>query len=245
MQLAGYGDRSDGSGDTETGAACNYDVGPYGTADQATLAPGQSCTATITLKFANGVTDTQCSQSDVGCEQRWAPIFGVTPQGSSTSTAFYVPFTATIGPPQTTPTTSTGGTGGGGTGTTFPAGEQAAQGCVPMPSFSVAGMAATPNDGGYWIADNYGQVDACGNAADYGELATAPPPSGLIVGIALDAAGTGYWLVGADGAVYSFGSAAYHGSMAGQALNAPIVGMAADPATGGYWLLAQPLHAAI
>jgi hypothetical protein len=86
--------------------------------------------------------------------------------------------------------------GGGGPtspgGTTYPAGEQAAQGCVVMPSGSVVGMAATPDDQGYWIVDSAGQVDDCGDATNYGEPATTPPSP--IVGIALDAAGTGYWI---------------------------------------------------
>lgn len=227
VALAGPGGYNDGVGDSETGITCSNNFNN----NTETLAPGQSCTATITLKFVNGVTDTQCSPSDVGCESGWAPIFGVTPQGSSTSSGFYVPFTATIGPPPPPPPCH----GVISPSCTPPAGEQAAQGCVQMPSGWVVGMVATPDDRGYWIAGYFGQVDTCGDATDYGELAT--PPSSPIVGIALDAAGTGYWLVGADGAVYSFGSAAYHGSMAGKALNSPIVGMAADPATGGYWLL--------
>jgi len=118
---------------------------------------------------------------------------------------------------------------------TPPSGVTYAQGCVPMPSGTVVGMAAASNDQGYWIVDAAGQVDTCGSAANYGELPTAP--SSPIVGMALDVAGTGYWLVGSNGAVYNFGSAVSHGSMAGTALNAPMVGMAADPATGGYWLL--------
>jgi hypothetical protein len=227
LQIGGNGASVDGAGDEETGIEC---VGGY----TVTLAPGQSCTANITLKIVNGVTDASCGPTiNNACEQGWAPVFYVGASGSAGMNGFYVPITATIGPPQTTPPPPPA-TGPTGPGPQF--GEQAAQGCVTMPAGSVVGMAATPNDGGYWIADSQGQVDACGNAnTAYGELSSVP--SSPVVGIALDAAGTGYWLVTADGTVYSFGSAGFHGDMAGHPLNSPIVGMAADPATGGYWLL--------
>lgn len=224
LDLGGYGYSADGDGDSMSGIYC---VGSTG--DTFTLSPGQSCTATITFKIVNGVTNTTCSQTaDNDCEQAWAPLFGVDQPGASTGSGFYVPFTATIGPPQTsTPSPSQGG---------FPPGVQAAQGCVTMPAGSVVGMAATSDDAGYWIVDSTGQVDACGDATTaYGELAfQADPP---IVGMAVDPAGTGYWLVSANGEVYAFGSAVYHGGLTGVQLNKPIVGMAADPATGGYWLL--------
>ena len=228
VQFGGADAYVDGGGDEETGIRC---TGGY----TVTLAPGQSCTANITLKIVNGVTNVSCGPTiNNGCESAWAPVFVVSTPNAD-ATAFYVPIAATIGPPQTiVPPPPTTGPTGSGPGPQF--GEQAAQGCVQMPTGSVVGMAATPSDGGYWIADSQGQVDACGDAsAAYGELSSVP--SSPVVGIALDAAGTGYWLVTADGTVYSFGSAVFQGDMAGQPLNAPMVGMAADPATGGYWLL--------
>lgn len=117
----------------------------------------------------------------------------------------------------------------------FAAGVVAAQGCVPMPSGAVVGMAATADNLGYWIADKYGQVDSCGDAsAGYGELATAP--AAAIVGIESTPSGQGYWLVTTKGDIYSFGDAAFHGSTGSLTLNKPIVGMALDPNSGGYWL---------
>ena len=101
---------------------------------------------------------------------------------------------------------------------------------------SVVGMAATPADDGYWIANNQGRVVACGNAHDAGELTSVP--SHPVVGIAATVGGGGYYLVASDGGVFAFGDARYYGSTGAMKLNKPIVGMAVDPATGGYWLVA-------
>lgn len=122
----------------------------------------------------------------------------------------------------------------------FAAGVVAAQGCVPMPSGTVVGMAATADNLGYWIADKYGQVDSCGDAsAGYGELATAP--AAAIVGIESTPSGQGYWLVAGDGAVYSFGNAQYFGSLTGLSAadqpGVPVVGMAVTSSGRGYWLV--------
>ena len=102
----------------------------------------------------------------------------------------------------------------------------------------IAGMAATPDGGGYWLVAADGGVFSYGDAHFYGSLGgvhLAAP----IVGIAAANAG-GYWLAGADVGVFSFGDAAFHGSVpgqlsAGQSLAAPVVSMAASGA-GGYWL---------
>jgi len=101
---------------------------------------------------------------------------------------------------------------------------------------SVVGMAATSGDDGYWIANNQGRVVACGNAVNFGELASAP--NHPVVGIAATVDGGGYYLVASDGGVFAFGDATYYGSTGAVKLNKPIVGMAVDPATGGYWLVA-------
>ena len=100
----------------------------------------------------------------------------------------------------------------------------------------VVGIAATPDDGGYWIVNNAGQVAACGDAAFLGQ------PSGLnkpIVGIATTPDGAGYYLVASDGGIFSYGDAVFQGSTGSMTLNKPIVGMAVDPLTKGYWLVAS------
>jgi hypothetical protein len=102
---------------------------------------------------------------------------------------------------------------------------------------TVVGIAATSDDGGYWIANNQGLVVACGDAQDFGNLPTTP--NRPIVGIAATPDGGGYYLVASDGGVFTFGDAAFQGSTGGMKLNRPIVGIAVDPSTGGYWLVAS------
>ena len=105
-----------------------------------------------------------------------------------------------------------------------------------LPSGSVVGMAETSDGGGYWVADRYGSIAACGDAPSfgYGPFNANDP----ITGISSAPSGDGYWLATSSGAVYSFGSAMYHGGIPRTlTLAAPIVGIAPDPATGGYWLL--------
>ncbi len=105
-----------------------------------------------------------------------------------------------------------------------------------LPSGTVVGMAATSDDGGYWIANRYGQVVACGDAADFGSLGIAP--SHPIEGIAATPDGGGFWLVATDGGIFSFGDAQFYGSTGAISLNRPVVGMAATPTGHGYWLVA-------
>ncbi len=100
---------------------------------------------------------------------------------------------------------------------------------------AVVGIAATRDDGGYWIVTNYGYVAACGDAAYLGEQITLNAP---IVAIAATPDGGGYYLVASDGGVFTFGTAQFRGSTGSIRLNRPVVGMAVDPATGGYWLVA-------
>ena len=123
---------------------------------------------------------------------------------------------------------------------TYPSGVQAAQGCDIMPTGTVVGLASSQN-GGYWIADAAGQVDACGLGASttYGELSSAP--SSPVVGIVATPDAKGYWLVGRNGAVYAFGDAGSYGSVPGlpasEQPGVPVVGMAATANGKGYWVV--------
>jgi hypothetical protein len=106
-----------------------------------------------------------------------------------------------------------------------------------LPAGTVIGMAATKDDGGYWVANNQGLVVACGDAQSFGGLTS--PPNNPIVGIAATPDGGGYYLVASDGGVFTFGDAVYQGSTGAIRLNKPVVGMAVDPSTRGYWLVAS------
>lgn len=101
-------------------------------------------------------------------------------------------------------------------------------------------VAATPDGGGYWLAQAGGGVYAYGDAGFYGSLpGLGIDPTTPIVGMAATADGRGYWLVGADGGVYAFGDASYAGSLPalGVIPAGPVVGIAATADGRGYWLL--------
>ena len=108
-----------------------------------------------------------------------------------------------------------------------------------LPAGTVVGMAATHDDGGYWIANSQGLVVACGDAYPYGAGVVTFVPNKPIVGIAATPDGGGYYLVASDGGIFAFGDAVFQGSTGGIRLNQPVVGMAVNGATGGYWLVAS------
>jgi hypothetical protein len=151
-------------------------------------------------------------------------------QGSSSSTGASTSGTSTSG-------ASTSGTSTG-TGTRSPrSGPAVAQAASQLPVGSVVGMAATPDDGGYWM------VAADGGVANYGDAPFSGSPvnehlNQPIVDIAAAPGSGGYWLVAADGGVFSYGGAGFYGSPGGHPLNQPVVAMTATPDGGGYWLVA-------
>jgi len=100
----------------------------------------------------------------------------------------------------------------------------------------VVGVAATPDDRGYWLVGADGGVYSFGDAGYDGSLGGVAL-TGPIVGMAATPDGGGYWLVAADGGVFTFGDAAFAGSLGQTALGAPVVGMAATPDGRGYWLV--------
>ncbi len=105
------------------------------------------------------------------------------------------------------------------------------------PVTDVTGMASTPNGGGYWLTDTYGDVSPHGNAVSYGSL-SGQHLNAPISHIVSTPDGLGYWLVAADGGTFAFGDAKFYGSMGGQHLNAPVVDLAPTPDGKGYWLVA-------
>ena len=91
---------------------------------------------------------------------------------------------------------------------------------------------------GYYIASADGEVDAFGDAQDFGDP-IGDHLKAPIVSIASTGDDGGYWLVASDGGIFSYGDAAFYGSTGGLQLNKPIVGMAPTPDDGGYWLVAS------
>ena len=102
----------------------------------------------------------------------------------------------------------------------------------------IVGMAATPDDRGYWLVASDGGIFSYGDATFYGST------GGIhlnqpIVGMAPTPDGKGYWLVASDGGIFTFGDANFYGSTGAMRLNKPIVGMAPTPDGKGYWLVAS------
>jgi peptidoglycan hydrolase-like protein with peptidoglycan-binding domain len=105
------------------------------------------------------------------------------------------------------------------------------------PTGPVAGIASTPDGGGYWTVSSAGVVSTEGDAVAHGSL-LGVPLAAPVVGMAATPDGGGYWLVASDGGIFAFGDAVFRGSMGGHALAEPMVGMAATRDGGGYWTVA-------
>jgi hypothetical protein len=98
-------------------------------------------------------------------------------------------------------------------------------------------MAATGDNGGYWLVASDGGIFTEGDAQFFGSTGNLHLNK-PIVGMAATLDDGGYWLVAADGGIFTFGDAPFFGSTGNLHLNQPIVGMAATPDDGGYWLVA-------
>jgi len=102
----------------------------------------------------------------------------------------------------------------------------------------IVGIAATPDQAGYWLVASDGGLFSFGDARFFGStgnLVLNKP----IVGMAATPDGKGYWLVASDGGIFSYGDAQFYGSTGDLVLNQPVVGMAATPDGKGYWLVAS------
>jgi hypothetical protein len=100
---------------------------------------------------------------------------------------------------------------------------------------NIVGIAATPNDGGYWVLASTGTVYAFGNATNFGG------PSGVNNATAIVAtpSGNGYWVVTSSGAVYPFGAAVSFGSLPSIGVTPafPVIGIVPTNDGRGYWLI--------
>jgi hypothetical protein len=114
----------------------------------------------------------------------------------------------------------------------------------------VAGVASTPDGGGYWLALQDGAVYAFGDAKSYGDLRDADvggrapnaAPGAPITSISSTPDGKGYYLLAGDGSVYTFGDARFAGSEGGWQANGVPIAIATDDATGGYWIVTTTGH---
>jgi hypothetical protein len=100
-----------------------------------------------------------------------------------------------------------------------------------------AGIAATPDGGGYWLVQANGGVFSFGDAHFYGSLpGMGIAPAAPIVTITATPDGGGYWLTGGDGGVFAFGDARFYGSLRPSTTQEPADGLAATASGNGYWV---------
>ena len=108
-------------------------------------------------------------------------------------------------------------------------------------SHSPVGIAPTPGNLGYTLANRDYVLEGFGNSSISAPSSpdttqSYSPAVGIAPGSASDV--SSLWVAGADGAVYAEGSAPSLGSMAGTPLDSPVIGIASTPDHGGYWLAA-------
>jgi hypothetical protein len=88
----------------------------------------------------------------------------------------------------------------------------------------IVGMAARPQNDGYWIVAADGGVFCFGHAQFHGS-AVAHFQTARCVSLSVSTTGQGYALLFTDGAVFTFGDAPFFGSAVGR-LFGPAVGLA-------------------
>jgi hypothetical protein len=101
----------------------------------------------------------------------------------------------------------------GGTGLQGPKGDPGQNAPVAAPT-SIAAIASTSDNGGYWLVDQRGAVHAFGNATFAGDLSAATLGA-PIVDITATSDDKGYWLVDQQGHVFAFGDAPFAGGLGG------------------------------
>jgi hypothetical protein len=126
-------------------------------------------------------------------------------------------------------------------GEIFAAGVALPLGGVRTPaSDPVVGVAATPDEHGYWVVTADGGVTAFDDAHSFGNLNDLDGRVSDIVALVPTVDGHGYWLIGRDGGEFAFGDAHYLGSLPGHGIHVDdIAGMAATAAGEGYWVVAR------
>ena len=111
-------------------------------------------------------------------------------------------------------------------------------GTEPNKLVNVAGTGTV----GYYLSGLFGELQAFGDATDYGDATRLALNTNMIDMATHQRSGEGYWLLGLDGGVFSY-NAPFFGSTGSLVLNSPVIGMAPVPVTGtftgdGYWFVA-------
>jgi hypothetical protein len=101
-----------------------------------------------------------------------------------------------------------------------------------VPPAPVAGIAATPDGRGYYLATRDGTVYPAGDAKWYGDV-SGRPLGAPVVGITVDPLTGGYWLLGENGGVYAF-HAPFYGSPVLSSFRTTAVGLVPVAGGGGY-----------
>ncbi|RMH78000.1 MAG: M23 family metallopeptidase, partial [Actinomyces sp.] len=102
----------------------------------------------------------------------------------------------------------------------------------------VVDIARTPTGRGFWLLDQWGDVQEFGDAEFHGAL-DDDESAGLAVAIEATPTGHGYWILEADGQVHPFGDAAPLGSIGAAYLDAPAADMSATPEGDGYVVVTE------
>jgi hypothetical protein len=96
----------------------------------------------------------------------------------------------------------------------------------------------TPTGQGYYVVDNFGQVQTFGNAVNRGSVIFGGlKPGEHIASMSLTPSGNGYWIFSSLGRVFPFGDAGDFGDMSGVHLNGSIIASIATPSGAGYYMV--------
>ncbi|HYA45368.1 MAG TPA: fibronectin type III domain-containing protein, partial [Acidimicrobiales bacterium] len=161
-----------------------------------------------------------------------APTMSYTVAGLSDGTTYYFEVTAVNGTGEGIPSAQVAATPlappgylmAASDGRVFPFGKVSSY-VASTPTSPVVGIASTPDERGYWLAQSDGGLLAAGDAAMYGSMANYRLNK-PVVGIAATPDGRGYWLAGSDGSVFAFGDVGFFGSLGAHGLNGVVVAMA-------------------
>jgi hypothetical protein len=123
-------------------------------------------------------------------------------------------------------------------GRIYPLGTAQGASGVRFPATSAVAVDPTPTGLGYYVADNFGQVQTFGNAVNRGSVALGSLRTGEhIASMSLTPSGNGYWMFSSLGRVFTFGDAGRFGDLSNVHLNGAIIASIATPSGAGYYMV--------